>query len=76
MAWRPSARETEQWFEPDWVGAPMFFSGYDAETSLRLLADAGFEIQETELVTQDELGEATFCFVVANAGTRAIEDRR
>jgi cyclopropane fatty-acyl-phospholipid synthase-like methyltransferase len=69
-----AARETEQWFEPDWLGAPMFFSGYDAETNLRVLADAGFEIQETELVRQDEgeLGEATFCWVAAKAGTRAI----
>jgi cyclopropane fatty-acyl-phospholipid synthase-like methyltransferase len=69
-----AARETEKWFEPDWLGTPMFFSGYDAETNLRLLADAGFEIQETELVRQDEgeLGEATFCWVAAKAGTRAI----
>jgi SAM-dependent methyltransferase len=36
-------------FEPDWHGAPMAWSHFDAETSLRLLGDAGFEINYSEI---------------------------
>jgi SAM-dependent methyltransferase len=36
-------------FEPDWHGAPMAWSHFDAETSLRLLREAGFEIDFSEI---------------------------
>jgi cyclopropane fatty-acyl-phospholipid synthase-like methyltransferase len=53
--------------EEDWLGAPMFFSGFDMETSLRLLAEAGLEVLEHELICQDEgeHGEACFLWVLA-----------
>jgi cyclopropane fatty-acyl-phospholipid synthase-like methyltransferase len=30
-----AARDTEEWLEPDWLGAPMYFSHFDAATNLR-----------------------------------------
>jgi cyclopropane fatty-acyl-phospholipid synthase-like methyltransferase len=54
--------------QEDFLGAPMFFSGFDAETNRRLLRDAGFELVEDEIVTQDEgvEGKATFLWVLAH----------
>ena len=51
----------------DWLGAPMFFSGFDVETNLRLLAEAGLDVLEHEVVCQDEAeqGEACFLWVLA-----------
>jgi hypothetical protein len=45
----------------------MFFSGFDVETNLRLLAEAGLEVLEHEVVCQDEAeqGEACFLWVLA-----------
>jgi len=53
--------------DEDWLGAPMFFSGFDVETNLRLLADAGLDVLEHEVVCQDEAeqGEACFLWVLA-----------
>ena len=66
-----AARDTERWVEPDWLGAPMYFSHFDAPTSLLLLARAGFKLEEAELVTQDGIaGPETFCWVVATARER------
>ncbi|MEV0727508.1 class I SAM-dependent methyltransferase [Polymorphospora sp. NPDC050346] len=39
-----------------WLGEPMFFSSYDAETSRRLVAEAGFEIVDAEVEEQLEGG--------------------
>jgi SAM-dependent methyltransferase len=55
---------------PDWtgdfLGAPMFFSGWDAETNRRLLRDAGLELVRDELVTiREPEGDATFHWVLA-----------
>lgn len=62
-----AARDTPEWFEPDWLGAPMYFSHFDVATNLSLLREAGFDVVSSEVVTQDEgnLGRATFCWVVA-----------
>ncbi len=38
----------------DWLGEPMFFSQYDAETTLGLVRDAGFEILERSVASQYE----------------------
>jgi len=40
--------------EPDWLGAPMFFSHYDAATNLRLIRAAGFEVLTAEVVAEME----------------------
>jgi SAM-dependent methyltransferase len=39
--------------EPDWLGAPMFFSHYDGETNARLVKEAGFNI----IIAADEAEE-------------------
>jgi cyclopropane fatty-acyl-phospholipid synthase-like methyltransferase len=51
----------------DWLGAPMFFSGFEVETNLRLLAEAGLEVLEHEVICQDEgeQGEACFLWILA-----------
>jgi cyclopropane fatty-acyl-phospholipid synthase-like methyltransferase len=56
--------------EEDWLGKPNFFSHYDAETNLKLLADAGFSSIEHEIVAQDLKGEehAGFLWVTARKG--------
>jgi len=51
----------------DWLGAPMFFSHYDAETNLRLVTDAGFDLVEHAVVPMIEEGhgEVQFLWLVA-----------
>ena len=40
----------------EWLGAPMFFSGHDATTTLRLVAEAGFAVERAAVETQLEQG--------------------
>jgi SAM-dependent methyltransferase len=50
----------------DWLGAPMFFSGFNAATSERLVTEAGFDILSADEITEDEDGvPVTFLWVVA-----------
>jgi SAM-dependent methyltransferase len=52
--------------EVDWLGAPMYFSSYDAPTNTRLVTDAGFEILSADEITEDEDGvPVTFLWIVA-----------
>jgi SAM-dependent methyltransferase len=53
--------------DDDWLGAPMFFSHYDADTNRRLLGDAGFELLIDEVVpmVEEGHGEARFLWVLA-----------
>jgi SAM-dependent methyltransferase len=53
--------------DDDWLGAPMFFSHFDAETNRGLLREAGFELIVDEIVEQDEgeHGVARFLWVIA-----------
>ena len=56
----------------DWIGTPMFFSGFDRERNLELLEAAGFRVEREEVVAQDEPGRrelAHFHWVLAR--TRA-----
>jgi SAM-dependent methyltransferase len=54
--------------EESWLGAPMFFSHFDAATSLRLIREAGFELLRHELVPQVEHGvEGAFLWVLARS---------
>ena len=53
-------------FEDDWLGAPMFWSGYDPPTTRRLVEAAGFQVDSLTLETADEDGEPTsFWWLVA-----------
>jgi SAM-dependent methyltransferase len=47
----------------DWLGVPMLFSGLDVEANLGLLAAAGLELLEHEVVCQDEGEEGKPCFL-------------
>jgi SAM-dependent methyltransferase len=53
----------------DWLGAPMYFSHFDAATNRRLVLDAGFEIVRNEVVTmvEDGHGETSFLWILARA---------
>jgi SAM-dependent methyltransferase len=50
----------------EWLGAEMFFSHYDAEANLALLRGAGFVIDRSEVMAQDN-ETARFLWVVARA---------
>jgi SAM-dependent methyltransferase len=59
-------RAGEASYEPDWLGVPMFFSAYDTATNLRLIAEAGLEIERAREETADEDGvPVTFHWIVA-----------
>jgi len=50
----------------EWLGATMFFSGWEPETNRRLLAEAGFRLLRDEVVTfQEPEGPAEFHWVLA-----------
>jgi ubiquinone/menaquinone biosynthesis C-methylase UbiE len=52
--------------EPDWLGAPMFFSHYDGETNVRMAKEAGFTIINAEDESETELGKkVVFRWIVA-----------
>ena len=38
----------------EWLGRPMYFSQHDADTTLRLLRDAGFDVVQTAIEGQRE----------------------
>ncbi len=52
--------------EDDWLGAPMYFSGDDADTGKRRVRDAGLDILSADEITEDEDGvPVTFLWIVA-----------
>jgi len=53
-------------YEENWLGAPMFWSGYDPETTRRLVASTGLTVEALTLETADEDGEPmSFWWLVA-----------
>jgi ubiquinone/menaquinone biosynthesis C-methylase UbiE len=48
----------------DWLGTEMYFSHYDSRTNLALLRGAGFTIERSEVMDQDN-EDARFLWVVA-----------
>ena len=49
------SREHADDFEPDWLGAgPMRWTGFDRDTNLALLVDAGLHVIEHEIIDQVE----------------------
>jgi SAM-dependent methyltransferase len=52
--------------EVDWLGAPMFFSHYDAATNRQLVKEAGLRLLSAQEETQEEDGHpVTFLWIVA-----------
>ena len=59
------ASELPDW-AGEWLGVPMFFSGYPAERNSELVREAGFSIEQDEVVTIVEPeGEVAFQWVLA-----------
>jgi SAM-dependent methyltransferase len=48
----------------EWLGTPMFFSHLDPDETKRLINDAGFRLEQVELLKQDN-EEATFLWIAA-----------
>ena len=57
-------------FEEDWLGVPMCWSSYDAETNRRLVEESGLHIVSAQEETAEEDGKpVTFLWVVAEKPT-------
>ena len=56
--------------EQDWLGAPMYWSHFDAETSLEIVGGAGLHVREEDVVLEVEHDgqEVRFLWVVAHKG--------
>jgi SAM-dependent methyltransferase len=60
----------EDVIEEDWLGVPMFFSSNGSEENERLLDEAGFQLERSELRTeQEEDEEVTFHWVIGRKNT-------
>ena len=61
-----AARESGEHYEPRWLnGAPMYWSGYSLEETMRFLDEAGLAVAEANMETNVEDGEAApFLWVV------------
>jgi cyclopropane fatty-acyl-phospholipid synthase-like methyltransferase len=52
--------------DEEWLGAPMFFSHFDAATNEQLVARTGFDILQSRIVTEPEDGHpADFLWITA-----------
>jgi SAM-dependent methyltransferase len=61
--------------EDDWLGTPMYFSGYDAETNARLVREAGFDIVTARPETAEEFGRpTTFFWIVARRASEPMKE--
>jgi len=64
-----SAHDEEAGYEDDWLGAPMFWSGWDSATNQRLVTEAGLHILSAREETAEEDGQpVTFLWIVAQKG--------
>jgi SAM-dependent methyltransferase len=53
----------------EWLGVPMFFSAWDADTNRELLREAGFVLEVDEVrTTREPDGDVAFLWVLARAG--------
>ena len=54
---------SEDVVERDWLGAPMFFASFDADTNRVLLERAGFELLRDRVVPHEEPGHGRVSFM-------------
>jgi ubiquinone/menaquinone biosynthesis C-methylase UbiE len=60
------AQDSPDTVEPDWLGAPMFFSHHGAKKNRTLVRRAGFELEEAVVETEPEdRHDALFLWIVA-----------
>jgi SAM-dependent methyltransferase len=65
------AGDTPAAVEPDWLGAPMYWSHFDADTNRALVRQAGLTLDAADIVAEDEDGAPVrFLWVAAH---RAVE---
>lgn len=65
------ARDNPGDHDPEsWLGAPMFWSHYDAPTNVRLVRDAGLDIVDDRVI-DDPMGHGQQLFVLARKPARA-----
>ena len=55
--------DTEGEVDPDWLGAPMYFSSFDADTNRRLVREAGLRPVRDEIRTMEEEGHGATRFL-------------
>jgi ubiquinone/menaquinone biosynthesis C-methylase UbiE len=61
-----SSRPSSDYIEDDWLGVPMFFSGYTVKTNQQIVKNAGLKILSAKLETEEEFGTpATFLWIAA-----------
>ncbi len=71
------AGSIEAGYKEDWLGAPMFWSSFDARTNEGLVKEAGLRILSARQETADEFGKpVTFLWVVACKPKDACAGRR
>lgn len=69
-----SSQSTEANIETDWLGAPMYWSGFDSETNLRLIEEVGLRVVGAEEETAEEFGKPiTFLWVIAEKPAQSRE---
>jgi cyclopropane fatty-acyl-phospholipid synthase-like methyltransferase len=56
------ASDTEDAVEPDWLGVPMFFAGFSPETNERMLRQAGFHLEMSQVREEIEAGDGLVRF--------------
>jgi ubiquinone/menaquinone biosynthesis C-methylase UbiE len=60
------AQDVETAYEENWLGAPMYWSSYDAAANRRMVAEAGLRLVQATEETAPEFGRpVTFLWVVA-----------
>ena len=69
-----TARGKEVDFEDRWMGAPMFWSGYDSDTNKRIVREAGLEIVSVE-ETDDSDGHFLWLMARKPGEESALEDK-
>ena len=64
-------------YDEDFLGVPMYWSSFDAETNERLVTDAGLQIVSAQQETEEEDGQAvTFLWIVARKPESTKEKSR
>lgn len=61
------ANDTPSGYEGDWFGAPMYWTHFDAETNLRMLRKAGFQIIASA-IERDPIDVGAQLFAICRAG--------
>jgi cyclopropane fatty-acyl-phospholipid synthase-like methyltransferase len=62
--------------EDEWLGVPMYFSHFDAPTNRSIVQRAGFVIESSEVVEDDEDGrQVAFQWIIARRGIEPEPER-